>query len=81
MALPQPVLHFLKERHVGGSELNSADDLFKLGILDSFSLVDFLTILEEHCDIKVPDSQVSSENFRTIDIIDQFVDKHRVPKE
>ena len=74
MALPHPVLDFLYERaRRGGANIpKNNDDLFKLRILDSFALIEFLLILEEHCGIKVPDSDVLPENFQTIEIIDRF---------
>ena len=36
-------------------------------MLDSFALVDFLAVLEEHTGIKVPDSDVNPSNFQTIE--------------
>jgi len=54
-----------------------ADDLFKIGALDSFALVDFVTVLEEHCGISVPDADVSPNNFRTIESIERYVETRR----
>ena len=39
---------------------------FNSGTLDSFALVDFVTVLEEHCGIRIPDAEVIPANFRTI---------------
>ncbi len=74
MALPQPVLDFLHDSawRAGHATPKESDDLFELGVLDSFALVDFLLVLEEHCGIKVPDSAVIPDNFRTIETIDRF---------
>jgi acyl carrier protein len=60
-------------RNVGISQVNPADDLFKLGVLDSFALVDFVATVEEQCDIKIPDSDVNPSNFQTIEVIDEYV--------
>ena len=75
MSLPQAVIDFL----YGSAQVNGAtqpgptDDLFAGGALDSFALVDFVTVLEEHCAIRVPDAEVIPANFRTIEAIDQYV--------
>nr|MBA3240432.1 hypothetical protein [Acidobacteriota bacterium] len=50
-------------------------DLFRAGILDSFALVDFLNVLEEHTGIKVPDSDDNAVNFQTVEIIERYVER------
>jgi acyl carrier protein len=75
MALPQPVLDFINE----SAETNdvarpsNTDDLFKLGAVDSFSLVDLVAVIEENCGIKIPDGDVTPGNFQTIDGIEQYI--------
>jgi len=83
MSLPPEVLQFLNEaaRRAGVANPEHTDDLFRLGILDSFSLVEFVTVLEEHCLIKVPDEQVLAENFKTIEEIERVVNEHKRSKE
>lgn len=75
MSLPQTAIDFLNEgaANNGAPQPGAADDLFQLGALDSFALVDFVTMLEEHCAIKVPDADVSAETFRTIEAIERYV--------
>ena len=79
MSLPEAVLGFLNDN----AEANSAElpvnghDLFKTGVLDSFALVDFVTVLEEHCGIRVPDADVNPGNFRTIEAIERYVQARR----
>lgn len=79
MALPQPVLDFINE----SAETNdvakptNTDDLFKLGAVDSFSLVDLVAVIEEHCGVQVPDGDVNPGNFQTIDAIEQYVARHQ----
>ena len=79
MSLPQPVLDLLSEnaRSNGAAQPQDGDDLFKIGALDSFALVDFVTVLEEECGIKVPDSDVNPANFQTLAAIKTYVDSHR----
>ena len=79
MTLPSSVISYLQENaeKEGVPTPQSGDDLFKLGILDSFTLVDFVSILEEQFSIKISDSDVTPENFRTIEAVEQYVDTHR----
>ena len=79
MALPQGVIDFINEsaRSNGAEQPGSSDDLFKMGVLDSFALVDFVTVLEQECGIKIPDSDVNPANFETIEAIESYVDAHK----
>jgi acyl carrier protein len=79
MALPQGVMDFLNENaeRAGAEQPKSADDLFQAGVLDSFALVDFVTVLEEQCGIRVPDQDVNPANFQTIEAIERYVEAHK----
>jgi acyl carrier protein len=79
MALPEPVSAYLNDnaRRVGAAPLKNDDDLFKTGVLDSFALVDFLTLLEEHTGIKVPDADVNPSNFQTVAVIERYADRRK----
>ncbi|MDX6694079.1 MAG: D-alanine--poly(phosphoribitol) ligase subunit 2 [Blastocatellia bacterium] len=75
MALPQGVIDYLNEsaQTNGAEQPQSGDDLFKMGVLDSFALVDFVTVLEEQTGIKVADADVNPANFQTIEAIERYV--------
>jgi acyl carrier protein len=75
MALPQGVIDFLNENAQtnGVEQPQGGDDLFKLGVLDSFALVDFVAVLEGEAGITVPDSDVNPANFQTIEAIERYV--------
>lgn len=79
MALKNDVIEYLNEnaQRAGVAIPKLADDLFNEGVVDSFTLVDFVTLLEEQYGIKIPDSDVNPENFRTIQLIEQYVERHR----
>ena len=79
MTLPEPVLAFLNERSkaAGAETPKRDDDLFKLGVLDSFALVDFLTIVEDSCGITIPDSDVNAANFQSIEIIERYLEQRK----
>jgi acyl carrier protein len=80
MALPQPVIDFLSDSatKAGVSAPVNGEDLFKIGVLDSFALVDFVTLLESTCHITVPDSDVVPTNFRTLTAIENYLSAHQV---
>ena len=77
MALPEPVIDYLNQnaKSAGAPAPKESDDLFKAGVLDSFALVDFLAVLEEHTGIKVPDADVNPSNFQTIQAIDRYAER------
>lgn len=79
MALPQGVMDSLNENaeRAGVEHPKSGDDLFQTGVLDSFALVDFVTLLEEQCGIRVPDSDVNPANFQSIEAIERYVEAHK----
>jgi len=79
MALPQKVLDYLNEnaQREGLEQPKTGDDLFRLGVLDSFALVDFISVLEEECGIKVPDGDVNPGNFQSLDAIEHYVETRK----
>jgi acyl carrier protein len=79
MALPQAVMDSLNENaeRAGVSQPAATDDLFQTGVLDSFALVDFVTLLEAECGIRVPDADVNPANFQTIEAIERYVESHK----
>jgi acyl carrier protein len=79
MSLPKAAIDFVNENAEsnGLQDPGPVDDLFKSGALDSFALVDFVTVLEEHCGISVPDADVNPANFRTLQSIERYVQERR----
>jgi len=75
MPVPREVIDYLNEtaQREGLATPQTGDDLFAAGILDSFSLVDFITLLEQHCGIKVPDADVNPGTFQSIEKIENYV--------
>jgi acyl carrier protein len=75
--LPKSVLSFLNqaadEARVKLPDRDSS--LFLSGVLDSFSLVDFVTHLEGELGIRVEDSELRPENFDTIAKIEEFIER------
>ena len=79
MALPQEVMDALNEnaQRAGVAAPGPDDDLFRSGVLDSFALIDFVTLIEEACAIKISDSDVNPANFQTLSTIENYVDSRK----
>lgn len=75
MALPEGVTDYLRENaeREGLGAPGRADDLFKMGVLDSFALVDFISVLETECGMRIPDGDVNQGNFQSIEAIERYV--------
>ena len=75
--LPQPVLAFLdRAAQEGRTKLPDRDSsLFLSGVLDSFTLVEFVTVLEKECGFRIDDADLRPENFDTIAKVEDFVQK------
>ena len=75
MNLPQQVIDVINSNaeREGLKQPGPDDDLFKSGVLDSFSLVDFVAVLETACGIKVPDSDILPDNFNNLQTIETYV--------
>ncbi|HZS05832.1 MAG TPA: acyl carrier protein [Blastocatellia bacterium] len=78
--LPQTVMSYLGEAAQAARTTmpDRNDSLFSAGLLDSFSLVDFVTLLESECGIKVSDSELRPENFDTIAKVEAFIERANV---
>ena len=73
--LPETVTSFLHQAaQQARTKMPERDEsLFLSGLLDSFSLVDFVTLIESECDIKVDDRDLRPENFDTIAKVESFI--------
>lgn len=75
--LPEAIVTFLEQSAKSArTELPAAAvSLFKSGVLDSFSLVDLVALLEAEYGIRVPDSELRPEKFDTIAKIEVMVER------
>ena len=75
MLLPQQVIDFIKEASVreGAEYPGDQVELFNTGILDSFGLVDFVSVVEESCGITIPDEDIKRSNFNTLETIENYI--------
>ncbi|MBI3652152.1 MAG: acyl carrier protein [Acidobacteria bacterium] len=54
--------------------------LFLSGLLDSFSLLDFVTLIENECGIKVEDRELRPENFDTLAKVEALIARAQAVK-
>jgi len=80
--LPDSVMTFLiQSAKEARTELPDRDSsLFLAGVLDSFTLVDFVTLLESECGVRINDADLRPENFDTIARVEQFIQLARGSK-
>jgi acyl carrier protein len=73
MELQARILKVLKE--VSGKDIHPTPDepLFSSGLLDSFTLTDFVSGLEEEFGITVPDSDLSARKFDSIGKVETYL--------
>lgn len=75
MDLSKPILDFLNKNANSGShsQLSKDDNLFNIEALDSFSIIELASKLEQEYDIKIPDADVDPINFQTIEAIESYI--------
>ena len=80
--LPDSIMAFLNEAAVQ-SRTRVPDrnaSLFLSGVLDSFSLVDLVTVIESEFGIRVDDADLRPETFDTISRVEAFIARATVAK-
>ena len=75
--LPEPVMTYLSQAaRQARTEVPDRDSsLFVSGLLDSFSLVGFVALIESECGLRVDDADLRPENFDTIAKIESFIER------
>ncbi len=73
--LPETVTSFLNQAaQQARTKMPARDEsLFLSGLLDSFSLVDFVMLIESECNISVNDIDLRPENFDTLAKVESFI--------
>jgi acyl carrier protein len=66
------VQKFAKEDRKPGPD----ESLFNSGLLDSFSLPDMVSALEEAFNFRIPDSDLNPRQFETLSRIETYVKSH-----
>ena len=73
--LPNKILTYLNQaaKEARTEMPNQNSSLFEAGILDSFSLVEFVTLLENEFRIRVSDAELRPETFETMAKIEDYL--------
>ncbi len=70
------LLEYLRdELGVETNDVEVATPLFSSGVIDSFALVQLITYLEEHCNVRFDAADVSLENLDSIERILALVER------
>ena len=64
---------FISERLLDGQAVATDEDLLLSGLLDSLGVMSLVAHLEKHMDAKIPDQDITIENFSTVDTIAQYL--------
>jgi acyl carrier protein len=75
--IEQEVTRFIVEEVLDEDTGLTPDQPLLSGLLDSFGLMSLLSFIEEHYDVTIPNNEVVTENFRTIEVLAAFVERKR----
>jgi acyl carrier protein len=51
------------------------EDLLASGVIDSLGILQLVMFVEQRFEVKIPDEDVVVENFRSIDVLTDYIDK------
>lgn len=70
--------NYIKSEIIRGRNvnLNEDEDLLSAGILDSLSILQLVTFVEETFGIQVPDEDVVYDNFKSINSLVEYLQQH-----
>ncbi len=75
MSFRRELASYIKEKY--SEEVSEHDSLFDRGLIDSMGLLDIISFIENQTGVVVPDDDVAPENFETIAVIDDLVERLR----
>lgn len=70
--------YITKELAIGRAKnVSPDDDLIATGVLDSLGLMQLVLFIDEKLSIHIPDEDVVIDNFRTVRILADYLDRQR----
>lgn len=75
MSLQQDLIQFVADRF--STEIDEEAQLIDRGLIDSMGLLEIITFIEERTGSRIPDEEVTPENFQTVASIDEMVQRLR----
>jgi len=74
MALREELIDFVETSLLRGEQkVDPEESLIERGIIDSIGLMQLMTFLEEKARVRIPDHQVTPENFESIASMERLV--------
>ena len=76
--LKREIATFIEKNLLGesrGITISDTTPLIEDGLLDSMGLMQIVAFLEERAGVRVPDDEVSPDNFETVEAIERLVDR------
>jgi acyl carrier protein len=65
------------EEHNAGKLIDINDNLFELGVIDSFGLIKLVLFIEHELSVNIDLEDLDENNFSSIDKISQHILKHK----
>lgn len=75
MDVRSSIRNFLKNAAPNGASFSDNDNLLAKGLIDSLRMLDLMSFLEQHYQLKVEDDDLMPENFESINAITRFVEE------
>lgn len=75
------LLEYVQEKLLGKRsdiDLQSDDDLLGSGLIDSMGIMNLIAFIEEQFEIPVPPEDMTIENFMSIEVITDYLNKRKV---
>ena len=76
--LKQELAQFIEKNLLGDDRKIAVSDttpLIENGLIDSMGLMQIVSFLEERAGVRVPDDDVTPDNFETVDAIEKMVER------
>jgi acyl carrier protein len=73
------LLDFIKQEFLRNPKANVTedDDLFSKGIIDSLGVLQLVSFIDEQFNINIPDEDVLYENFSSVNVLVDYLNKHQ----
>ncbi len=84
MTLEQDLIKFIRENLISGeqsADIDRDEPLIDRGVIDSIGLLQLMMFVEERTGVRIPDDQVTFDNFQTVAGIAQMVDGLRARRQ
>lgn len=75
MSLREDLLEFVEINLLRGEhKVDPEESLIERGIIDSIGLMQLMTFIEEKAKVRIPDHQVTPENFESVAAMERLVE-------